>query len=191
MGSRGSVGGRGFVRVIPLSKTPHSVNAVPLPKNHLHGFRYRLPIPLLSVTMPVTMRITNPCGYTHPKNKPCRLCDAERRKLSGQKASLPSTNVVRAAMGGQVSQDHGNASSAGSPGSVAATSPDPPPVPPADTSTSDGPILTGEPTQHDEDFGIIRRSMTPAQKQKRHREKMGAEGRKRDRERKQRKRDGP
>lgn len=23
------------------------------------------------------MRPTNPCGYAHPKNQPCRLCDAE------------------------------------------------------------------------------------------------------------------
>lgn len=25
------------------------------------------------------MPSTNPCGYVHPKNKPCRLCEAARR----------------------------------------------------------------------------------------------------------------
>lgn len=40
----------------------------------------------------------NPCGYTHPKNQPCRLCDAElawrRRKSSDQ--SKPVIAVIRA-----------------------------------------------------------------------------------------------
>jgi len=26
------------------------------------------------------MRSTNPCGYAHPKNRPCRLCDQIRRQ---------------------------------------------------------------------------------------------------------------
>ena len=49
-------------------------------------------------------------------------------------------------------------------------------------------VLPGEPTQHDEDFGIVRRPLTLAERQKRHREKKGDAYRKANKLRMRRKR---
>ncbi len=37
----------------------------------------------------------NPCGYTHPKNKPCRLCEIEGKKSSG--SGIPASKNLGSA----------------------------------------------------------------------------------------------
>lgn len=93
------------------------------------------------------------------------------RTLSGPREKPPNTSAVPAATRGQASPDPGNARIVNSPGPAGVTSPDQPSAPAA------APMSDGRTTP-----------LTPAEKQRRHREKMGDEGRKRDRERKQRKR---
>lgn len=42
------------------------------------------------------MRSTNPCGYAHPKNQPCRLCDAELARRRRAEQSSEPTDKARA-----------------------------------------------------------------------------------------------